>query len=81
MQCEQPIEKASFRVAVERELEIGATMTRGAGYLHPRCVAANLENVGGSLDDVIEGLRANSRLAEGELDGVIADLEQSEADA
>lgn len=76
MQCEQPIEKGSFRVAVERELTIGANVTRGAGYLHPGCVAENLENVGGSADELIEGLRANSRLPEGELDGVIADIEQ-----
>jgi poly [ADP-ribose] polymerase len=76
MQCEQPIDKGSFRVAVERELEIGGTATRGTGYLHPRCVVENLENVGGSLDDLITGLRANSRLTEAELDGVIADIEQ-----
>jgi poly [ADP-ribose] polymerase len=80
MQCEQPIEKASFRIAVERELEIGGTATRGAGYLHPACVAENLANIGGSLEDLLEGLRANSRLAEGELDGVIADIEQAGAD-
>jgi hypothetical protein len=76
MQCQQPIEKAAFRIAVERELEIGGNVTRGTGYLHPGCVAENLENIGGSVEDLIEGLRANSRLAEGELDGVIADLEQ-----
>ena len=76
MQCEQPIEKGSFRVAVERELEIGGNVTRGTGYLHPACVAENLENIGGSVDELIEGLRANSQLPEGELDGVIADIEQ-----
>jgi ribosomal protein L37AE/L43A len=78
MQCGQSIEKSAFRVAVERELEMGANVTRGAGYLHPGCVAGNLENIGGSLDDVVEGVRANSRLAEGELDGVIADIEQGQ---
>ncbi|HSR99258.1 MAG TPA: hypothetical protein VLM79_19535 [Kofleriaceae bacterium] len=78
MQCGQSIDKGAFRVAVERELEMGANVTRGAGYLHPRCVTGNLENIGGSLDDVIEGVRANSKLTEGELDGVIADLEQGE---
>jgi hypothetical protein len=78
MQCGEPIDKGSFRVAVERELEVAGNVTRGAGYLHPRCVAENLENVGGSLDDLIEGVRANSRLPEDELDGVIADFEQSE---
>jgi Poly(ADP-ribose) polymerase and DNA-Ligase Zn-finger region len=76
MQCEQPIEKGALRVAVERELTVGGNMTRGAGYLHPGCVAENLENVGGSVDELIEGLRANSRLPEGDLDGVIADIEQ-----
>ena len=44
--------------------------------MHPGCVVANLEAAGGSLEDLIEGLRANSRLTEAELDGVIADLEQ-----
>jgi poly [ADP-ribose] polymerase len=75
MECGEPIEKGSFRVAVERELEVGGNATRGAGYLHPKCVPANLENVGGSLDEMVEGLRANSRITEAELDGVIADLE------
>jgi hypothetical protein len=81
MQCEQAIEKGALRVAVERELEIGANVTRGAGYLHPGCVAANLENVGGSVDELIEGLRANSRIPDGDLDGVIADIEQAPASA
>ena len=76
MQCGQSIEKAAFRVAVERELEVGANVTRGAGYMHPGCVAGNLENIGGSVEELVEGLRANSRLTEAELDGVIADVEQ-----
>jgi poly(ADP-ribose) polymerase-like protein len=74
MQCDEAIEKGSFRVAVEREVDTGAFTTRGAGYLHPRCVAANLENVGGSVDDLIEGLRKNSRLPPEELDAVIAEI-------
>jgi Poly(ADP-ribose) polymerase and DNA-Ligase Zn-finger region len=78
MQCQQPIDKGALRVAVERELEIGGNMTRGSGYLHPGCVAANLENVGGSADELIERLRANSRIPEDELDGVIADIEQGQ---
>jgi poly [ADP-ribose] polymerase len=83
MQCGQPIDKASFRVAAERELEVGANITRGAGYLHPGCVAAHLEATGAigatgptNLEALFEELRKNSRLAEGELDGVIADIEQ-----
>ena len=76
MQSSEPIEKGTFRVAVERELELGGNATRGTGYLHPGCVVANLENAGGSLEELIEGLRATSRLPEAELDGVIADVEQ-----
>ncbi|HET9625521.1 MAG TPA: hypothetical protein VFP84_29340 [Kofleriaceae bacterium] len=77
MRCEQLIEKGAFRIAVERELEMGGNVTRGAGYLHPRCAAENLENIGGTLDELIEGVRANSKLDDAELDGVIADLEEA----
>ncbi|HEX7843776.1 MAG TPA: hypothetical protein VF469_40155 [Kofleriaceae bacterium] len=80
LQCEQPIEKGSFRIAVERELEIGGNVTHGAGYLHPACVGENLGGIGGSLGDLIVGLRAHSKLPEDELDGVIADIEQAGAD-
>ena len=41
MQCDEMIEKNSFRVAVEREVDTGTFVTRGAGYLHPKCVAEN----------------------------------------
>src|SRR6185436_5290069 len=64
LQCGQPIDKESLRVAVERELEVGGNMTRGSGYLHPACAAANVEKSGGSVEELIEGLRANSRLPE-----------------
>jgi len=77
MVCEQPIEKAALRVAVERELEVGANVTRGAGYLHPRCAVHNLERAGIGIDELIAGLRANSRIPDAELDGVIADIEES----
>src|ERR1051325_10835924 len=76
MQCSEPIEKGAFRIAVERELEIGGNATRGTGYLHPGCVAAHPENARGTGEGLIDGLRANSRLTEAELDGVIADVEQ-----
>ena len=49
-------------------------MTRGAGYLHPKCVAENLENVGGSPADLIEGVKKNSRLPEADLEAVIAEI-------
>lgn len=74
MQCDEAIEKGSFRVAVEREVDTGSFVTRGAGYLHPRCVAENLENVGGSVEELVEGLRQNSRIPPEELDAALAEV-------
>jgi hypothetical protein len=75
MQCEETIPKDSFRVAVEREIDTGAMVTRGAGYLHPKCVVEHLENVGGSLDDLLEGVKKNSRLAPEDLDKALAEIQ------
>ena len=74
MQCEQPIAKDSLRVAVEREIDTGAMVTRGAGYLHPKCVVENLENIGGDKDELVAGLRQNSRLIPADLDAALAEI-------
>jgi poly [ADP-ribose] polymerase len=75
MQCEQPIEKGSIRMVVEREIDTGAMVTRGSGYMHPKCVVENLENVGGSVDDFVDSVRKNSRIPKNELDAAIAQIE------
>jgi poly [ADP-ribose] polymerase len=74
MQCEQPIAKDSLRVAVEREIDTGAMVTRGAGYMHPACVGAYLEAHGGDKDGLLEGVRQNSRLVPADLDTVVAEI-------
>ncbi|HEY5945856.1 MAG TPA: hypothetical protein VIV40_10210, partial [Kofleriaceae bacterium] len=74
IQCSQPIEKDSVRVAIEREIDTGAMVTKGAGYMHPKCVAAYEEANGGDKDALVEGLRQNSRLVPADLDAVIADI-------
>ncbi len=74
MQCSEAIEKGSFRVAVEREVDTGSFATRSAGYLHPRCVVENLENVGGVIEDELDGLRKNSRIAPEDLDAVVGEI-------
>jgi hypothetical protein len=71
-QCQEPIAKDSLRVAVAREIETGMTVTQGAGYLHPGCVTAYVETQPISKDDLVEGVRANSRLAPADLDAVLA---------
>src|SRR5450432_1925727 len=75
MQCEETIAKDSFRVAVEREVDTGTFVTRGPGYLHPKCAIANLENTGGSFEDLVTGIRANSRLPKNDLETVVGELE------
>lgn len=74
MQCREPIEKDSLRVAVERELEVGMAQQTGAGYLHPACVPAYLEGKGADKDELVIGLRNNSRIPDAELDGVIGQI-------
>lgn len=72
IQCQQAIDKDSIRVAVEREIETGAMVQKAARYMHPACVAANLEANGEDKDALIEGVRANSRLAPADLEAAIA---------
>jgi len=77
MQCGEPIAKDSLRVAVERELEVGATMQTGAGYLHPACVAAHAEAKDKDKAELIAGLRANSRILAADLEKVILEIENA----
>jgi hypothetical protein len=74
MQCQEAIEKDSLRVAVEREIDTGAMVTRGAGYMHPRCVVAHVDASGGDKAALVAGVRANSRLQPADLDSVIAQI-------
>jgi len=74
MQCDETIEKDSYRVAVERELEVNGFMRKSPGYMHPRCVAANLENVGGTMEDLVTQMKANSLIDNADLDAVVAEM-------
>jgi len=71
MQCDETIEKDSFRVAVEREVDTGGFMRRTPGYMHPKCVAENLENAGGTVEELLEGIQKHSLLPAEELAGVV----------
>ncbi|HEX5058005.1 MAG TPA: hypothetical protein VFV99_01540 [Kofleriaceae bacterium] len=74
MQCSQTIDKDSVRIAVEREIDTGAMVTKGAGYMHPKCVAEYCETHDMDKDDLVEGVRANSRLVPADLDKTIAEI-------
>lgn len=74
IQCREAIAKDSLRVAVEREIEVGAAVQTGAGYLHPTCVPAYLEATEGDKDEVLVALANNSRIPEADLATVISQL-------
>ncbi len=63
LSCSESIEKGTLRVAVEREVDTGAFVTSGAGYLHAACAQGWIdENAPDLLRDVelIAALQKNS---------------------
>ena len=59
--CGETIPKGALRVAIERDIERGMAVTKGAGYLHPACAAAYVEQNGGTHAELTEGLKKNTR--------------------
>ncbi len=73
--CGEAIAKGQLRVAFERDIERGMTVTKGAGYLHPACAAGWFEDNGTSHDELTEKLRTNTRaLADDELDALFSEV-------
>ncbi|MCO5168965.1 MAG: PARP-type zinc finger-containing protein [Planctomycetes bacterium] len=71
MVCEAPIAKGELRVAVEREVDTGSFVSRGAGYLHPACAKEHAE----ADPDLLDGVRQNSvSLAPADLEAIAAAL-------
>ena len=64
MGCENTIEKGTFRIGVERDIEVMGVMRKGPGYYHPGCAS----ELGEGLADK---LKANSsELTPAEIDEV-----------
>lgn len=73
--CGEAIAKGAIRVAVARDIERGMSVTKGAGYLHPACAAAYVEEQGGTHAELTEGLRANTRdLTDEEREALFAEV-------
>jgi hypothetical protein len=58
MQCDEAIEKGTWRVAVEREVDTGAFVTKGPGYLHPGCAVEYTDN-----EDLLAQIKAHMSLS------------------
>src|SRR5437764_87971 len=64
--------KGELRVAVERDVDTGSFVTKGAGYLHAKCA---LEHEGDAIDVFFDKLKANSSSLEAaDLDTLKAEL-------
>lgn len=73
--CSESLPKGALRVVIEREIERGMSVTKGAGYLHPKCAAGYVESQGGSHEELTTGLRQHTRdLSESELDQLFAEV-------
>lgn len=72
--CDEAIAKGALRVAVEREVDTGSFVTRGAGYLHPACACGH---TGESAAALLQKLRDNSPgLAPADVDAIGAELSE-----
>jgi poly [ADP-ribose] polymerase len=67
--CQEAIAKGELRVAVEREVDTGSFVTKGAGYLHPRCARGFL-----GQEDLLDKAKANSRLDESDSAALAAEV-------
>jgi Poly(ADP-ribose) polymerase and DNA-Ligase Zn-finger region len=72
--CGEAIPKGALRVAIERDLERGMGVTKGAGYLHPACAAAYVEAQGGTHEKLTTELRENTRLPDPDLAALFAEV-------
>jgi hypothetical protein len=73
--CAETIEKGTFRVAVEREVDTGSFTTKGAGYLHPKCALAWAEE-NDAGEDFAEQVKGNTTaLSAAEIDEVMKGME------
>jgi hypothetical protein len=79
IQCSEPIAKDSVRVAIEREIDTGAMVTKGAGYMHPRCAKAYLDANGGDVTELLAGVQQNSRLNAADLASAVTEIQNSGA--
>lgn len=55
--CQKPIGKGELRVAIERDVDTGNFVGRGAGYLHAACASGH---IGDAPEALLAKVRANS---------------------
>lgn len=70
--CGESVEKGALRVVIEREVDTGRMVTKGAASLHPKCAPAYVDENGGTDRATLESaIRSNSRIEPADVDSVI----------
>lgn len=60
LSCSEAIEKGTLRVAVERDVDTGSFVTKGAGYLHADCATVWIPDNTDLTGDLLALITANS---------------------
>lgn len=60
LSCSESIEKGTLRIAVEREVDTGSFVTKGAGYLHAACAAEWIPENTDFEGDLLKAITGNS---------------------
>jgi Poly(ADP-ribose) polymerase and DNA-Ligase Zn-finger region len=73
LECGEAIQKGDLRVVIEREVEVGMSVRKSAGSLHPKCAAAHAQAQGTTHDELTEAIRKNTRgLSDDDLDALFS---------
>ena len=64
LHCSESIEKGTLRIAIEREVDTGAFVTTGSGYLHAACAPEWLEAHAPLDGDLVAIIEKNSTALE-----------------
>ncbi len=77
IECGEAIGKDTWRVAIEREIDTGTFVTKGAGYMHPGCALGWAgENGVEDTDAWIGTILANSNLPEKEAGELRSEIQE-----
>jgi len=77
IQCGEAIAKDTWRVAVEREVDTGTFVTKGAGYMHPGCALGwARENAVADTEAWIGSILKNSDLPEADAAALRAEIQK-----
>ncbi len=60
LSCSEAIEKGTLRIAVERDVDTGSFVTKGAGYLHAACAGEWIPENTDFKGDLVKAIVANS---------------------